>query len=223
MAVTGSGGLKNPIKSGIRFFNANCGRKTAEVTKTVLRAVFLLGMGYVMLYPILFMVSGAFKAGEDVYDPTVIWIPKNFSFQAFELAVDTLKFWESLKQTLIILLPSVCLQMISTLLAGYGFARFKFKERLSTFITLLEHDKSINKFTTQEKRAFRPSRILPKVGSIECLFKPPYTEDRTYGGVRGSGKGFLFTLYSIYFFAIICLGLSFELFPKLLPKSQIMR
>lgn len=129
MAVTGSGGLKNPIKSGIRFFNANCGRKTAEVTKTVLRAVFLLGMGYVMLYPILFMVSGAFKAGEDVYDPTVIWIPKNFSFQAFELAVDTLKFWESLKQTLIILLPSVCLQMISTLLAGYGFARFKFKER----------------------------------------------------------------------------------------------
>ena len=74
---------------------------------------------------------------------------------------------------------------------------FKLKKRLPTFISLSEHNKSNNKFTTKEKRAFRPSRILPKVGSIECLFKPPYTEDRTYGGVRGSGKEFLFTLYSM--------------------------
>ena len=71
------------------------------------------------------------------------------------------------------------------------------------FISLLEYNKSNNKFTTKEKRAFRPSRILPKVGSIECLFKPPYTEDRTYGGVRGSGKEFLFTLYSIVISEII--------------------
>ena len=104
-------------------------QKTVSFFKNLLRAVFLIGMGYVMLYPILFMVSGAFKAGVDVYDPTVIWLPKHYSTQAMSLAIKSLKFWGSLKNTLLILIPSVCLQMVSTLLAGYGFARFKFKER----------------------------------------------------------------------------------------------
>lgn len=104
-------------------------QKTVSLLKNLLRAVFLIGMGYVMLYPILFMVSGAFKAGVDVYDPTVIWLPKHYSTQAMKLAIKSLKFWSSLKNTLLILVPSVCLQMVSTLLAGYGFARFKFKER----------------------------------------------------------------------------------------------
>ena len=104
-------------------------QKTVSFFKNLLRAVFLIGMGYVMLYPILFMVSGAFKAGVDVYDPTVIWLPKHYSTQAMKLAIKSLKFWKSLENTLLILVPSVCLQMVSTLLAGYGFARFKFKER----------------------------------------------------------------------------------------------
>ncbi|MCQ2450245.1 MAG: hypothetical protein MJ132_08700 [Clostridia bacterium] len=104
-------------------------RKVTDCFKILLRTVFLIGMGYVMLYPILFMISGAFKAGVDVYDPTVIWLPKHYSTQAMSLAFKTLKFETSIKQTLLILIPSVVLQLISTLLASYGFARFKFKER----------------------------------------------------------------------------------------------
>ena len=104
-------------------------KKMIMICKVILRALFLFGMGYVMIYPILFMLSGAFKSGIDVYDPTVIWLPKHYSLESFKLALSALKFWSALKNTLVILIPSVILQMISTLMAGYGFARFKFKER----------------------------------------------------------------------------------------------
>jgi len=103
--------------------------KILRVLKSLVRAVFLFSMGYVMLYPILFMFSGAFKAKIDVYDPTVIWIPKNFSSDSIMLAVKTMKFSAATLKTLSILVPSVILQLISTLLAGYGFARFRFKGR----------------------------------------------------------------------------------------------
>ncbi len=125
---------KLPIKSNSQKVAK---RKFVSAVKIILRTVFLLGMGYVMLYPVLFMISGAFKDGVDVYDPTVIWLPKNFSLKAMTLAIKSLDFWNSLKQTVLILVPSVFLQMISTLLAGYGFARFKFKGRGILFACLL--------------------------------------------------------------------------------------
>lgn len=97
--------------------------------KVFLRLVFLLGIGYLMLYPVLFIISGAFKGRADNYDPTVIWIPKTYSWQAMQIAAKMIKLKESLISTLEILVPSVLLQMACTLLAGYGFARFKFKGR----------------------------------------------------------------------------------------------
>lgn len=105
--------------------------------KALLRAAFLLGIGFVMLYPVLYMISGAFKSKVDVYDPTVIWIPKNYSLEGMNLAMSTLDYWKSFLKTLQILIPSVLFQIISTLLAAYGFARFKFKERNILFGLLI--------------------------------------------------------------------------------------
>lgn len=105
--------------------------------KVLLRAVFLLGIGYLMLYPVLFIVSGAFKGRVDNYDPTVIWIPKTYSWQAMRIAAKELKLNESLVSTLKILVPSVLLQMLCTVLAGYGFARFKFRGRGVLFAILV--------------------------------------------------------------------------------------
>ena len=111
--------------------------KIAAFGKAALRTAFLLGIGFVMLYPVLFILSGAFKAKQDVYDPTVIWFPKHYSLEAMGLALDTLKFGKSVGRTLAILVPSVLLQMVSTLMAGYGFARFRFRERGILFALLI--------------------------------------------------------------------------------------
>lgn len=105
--------------------------------KVFLRLVFLLGIGYLMLYPILFIISGAFKGRVDNYDPTVIWVPKTYDLQAMKIAAKMIKLNISLVSTLKILVPSVLLQMVCTLLAGYGFARFKFRGRNLLFAILV--------------------------------------------------------------------------------------
>ena len=110
-------------------------RKSARWNKTrvlhgfvsFFRFIFLIGMSYVMLYPVLFMLSSGFQSLNDVFDPTVVWIPHEFSLQPLKLAAEVMNYGEALVNTLTMTLPSVVFQLISTLLAGYGFARFKFR------------------------------------------------------------------------------------------------
>lgn len=104
---------------------------------SALRFVFLIGMSFVMLYPVLYILSAGFKSLQDIYDPTVVWLPKNFSWQPMRLALDVLDFSKSVSKTLAMTIPSVLAQMVSSLLAGYGFARFKFRGKNGLFALLI--------------------------------------------------------------------------------------
>lgn len=103
----------------------------------LLRTAILLGVCFVMLYPVLFMVSNAFMNAADSYNPSVVWVPTSMSLQSFQLAVKYLEYGPALIRTLLIVLPSVVLQLLSTLMAGYGFARFRFKGRSVLFGLLI--------------------------------------------------------------------------------------
>jgi multiple sugar transport system permease protein len=94
-------------------------------------------MSFVMVYPVLFILSAAFKGMQDVHDPTVVWLPKNFSLRPLKLALEMLDFENSFTKTVSVVLPSVFLQLISSLLAGYGFARFKFRGKNILFAVLI--------------------------------------------------------------------------------------
>ena len=111
--------------------------KATRSTVSVLRLVFLIGMSFVMVYPVLFILSAAFKNIQDVYDPTVVWLPKNFSLEPLKLALEVLDFENSIIRTLSVTLPSVLLQLLSSLLAGYGFARFSFRGKSILFALLI--------------------------------------------------------------------------------------
>jgi ABC-type sugar transport system, permease component len=109
------------------------GKKAADralrVASSVLRFLFLLGMSYVLLYPVLFLLSNAFRAPIDKLDPTVIWIPKHWTLQNFVLADKVIGFAPSLLRTLGMMIPSVIIQVFVCLVVAYGFARFNFKGR----------------------------------------------------------------------------------------------
>ena len=92
-----------------------------------LKLLFLSAMSFVMLYPVLFMLSSGFKSLADVYNPTVVWLPQEFSLQPLKLAAEVMGYKNAVLKTLAMMLPSIALQLISVLLAGYGFARFSFR------------------------------------------------------------------------------------------------
>lgn len=104
---------------------------------SLLRTVFLIGMSFVMVYPVLFILSEAFKGVEDVYDSSVVWLPKHYSLRSFFVALQMLDFKNSILRTLQITIPSTLLQLVSSLLAGYGFARFKFRGKTILFAILI--------------------------------------------------------------------------------------
>jgi multiple sugar transport system permease protein len=104
---------------------------------SLLRTVFLIGMSFVMVYPVLFILSEAFKGVEDVYDSSVVWLPKHYSLRSFFVALQMLDFKNSIVRTLQIVVPSTLLQLVSSLLAGYGFARFKFRGKTVLFAILI--------------------------------------------------------------------------------------
>lgn len=112
-------------------------RKTTSALKSLCRALFLLGVGFVMLYPILFMVANSFKSVNDTLDPTVVWIPSGIELFNFKMAFQLLDYPEALKNTLLIVLPCVLIQVASCLFIAYGFARFQFRFKKFLFGLLI--------------------------------------------------------------------------------------
>jgi len=96
------------------------------ILKTVIYSL-LIGISFIFLYPILFMIITSVKSLEDLLNPTVSWIPTRIAFEnyieAFKLMNMGDRFLDSVKVSV---LPTIAI-LISSSLIGYGLARFDFK------------------------------------------------------------------------------------------------
>ena len=54
---------------------------------TLLRWLFLLAVAFIILYPLVYMLSMAFRSPKDFMDVTVIWIPKTPTLDNFKTAI----------------------------------------------------------------------------------------------------------------------------------------
>lgn len=89
--------------------------------------LFFVGMVYIFIFPVLYMISVSVREPSSVQDPTVVWIPKELSLKSFKMTVEVMDYWNSLKLTLIIAVGGTIASLASCAMAGYGLARFKFK------------------------------------------------------------------------------------------------
>ena len=92
----------------------------------LLRTLMLFGLCFLILQPILDKISVSFMMEKDLYDTTIIVVPRNLTTENYELATQLLNLNTSLLNTALISLATALLQIIATTLAGYGFARFDF-------------------------------------------------------------------------------------------------
>ena len=93
----------------------------------IVRFVLLFGLCYIILYPFIIKIINAFKGAADFSDPTVRFIPKNFTVENILRVFGVMDYWNSLLNTAVISLVCAILQTGISALIGYGFARFKFK------------------------------------------------------------------------------------------------
>ena len=93
---------------------------------SIFRGMLLFGLCFVLLYPLLYMISVAFRPTKELYDPMVIWIPKTFVLDNIIDAYHAMSYPRAVLATIQLGGVSAALQVISCALVGYGFARFKF-------------------------------------------------------------------------------------------------
>ena len=74
-------------------------KRTAGFLYSFFRGFLLIGLSYIVLYPIIFMLSTAVRSPADYYDPTVIWLPKHFSLEAFGTAARLLNYGKTFGNT----------------------------------------------------------------------------------------------------------------------------
>lgn len=91
------------------------------------RFVLVAGLSFVILYPIFQKISTAIKDKVDLYSPIVVWIPENYSLDNFKQAIAIMDYWKTLINTFTLSGTTTLLATASCALAGYAFARLKFK------------------------------------------------------------------------------------------------
>ncbi len=101
-------------------------KKIGRLVFCVCRAILIFGLCFLILQPLLQKISISFMEERDLYDSTVISIPRHFSISAYEYAWQMLKGFQSLWTSFYVAILVAALQVISCTLVGYGFARYKF-------------------------------------------------------------------------------------------------
>jgi ABC-type glycerol-3-phosphate transport system permease component len=112
--------------------------KSVDLLWALVRYTLVIGISFVILYPILKRISMAFKDKVDIYNPTIYMVPLHFTLENFKYAMDILDYWPMLGNTILFVSVMTLLQAASCALAGYGFARFTFpgSNILFTFVIL---------------------------------------------------------------------------------------
>ncbi|WP_078060125.1 MULTISPECIES: carbohydrate ABC transporter permease [Gracilibacillus] len=99
--------------------------------------LLLIGIGFVYLYPLIYMGSYSLKSLEDLLNPLISWIPTAFYFDNYLTAFQVLDFWPTLAQTLYVTVIPAVAQTVIAAIIGYGFARFDFPFKRIFFVIVL--------------------------------------------------------------------------------------
>ncbi len=90
------------------------------------RWVIIIGMCYIILSPLIGIISSSFFSDTDVYDKSVYIIPKDPTLDRYRLSWLRLDYLTVLLKSLWYDLSLLILQVVITSMVGYGFARFQF-------------------------------------------------------------------------------------------------
>ncbi len=102
-------------------------REKEGAGKQIVVYALLICIGFIYLYPILYMISTSLMNREDLLDTSIRWIPSTLYLSNYVDAAKSMDFFASLgKGILIAGLPTLC-NVLICMVVGYGFASFQFK------------------------------------------------------------------------------------------------
>lgn len=115
-------------------------RKDKQRLSTFLRYFVLIAVGFIMVYPLIWMVGATFKTNNEIFSG-IGFIPKNPTMSGYQNAMKSyggdIDIIKAMLNTYSIVIPKVVFTLISATITAYGFARFKFKGKNILFGVLM--------------------------------------------------------------------------------------
>ena len=101
-------------------------RRIKQITVSVVRALLMFGLCFMIIQPMLTRFSMSLMTEPDLYDSTIILLPRHVTLENYKIVADLTDLPISMINTLwIAVVISVC-QVVAATLVAYGFARFEF-------------------------------------------------------------------------------------------------
>jgi N,N'-diacetylchitobiose transport system permease protein len=90
----------------------------------------------VMVFPVFWMISTAFKPDDEIVSLNPTWVPLHPTIDHFRDAINRPYFWQDVKNSLIVVLATVAISVTLAFLAAIALARYRFRVR-TLFIVLV--------------------------------------------------------------------------------------
>lgn len=160
----------------------------------------LIAIGFVYLYPLLFMFVTSLKDMSDLLNPMVQWIPTQIYTGNYAKAYQVLNYPVTLVSSILVsVIPSVIQTFVCSLI-GYGLARYRFWGKKVLFALILAT------FIIPPQNTFIPQmlafRDLGILGHINALIIPAFL-----------GQGFKSAIFILIFYQ------TFLSMPKVLEEA----
>jgi N,N'-diacetylchitobiose transport system permease protein len=95
-----------------------------------------VGLFVLMVFPVFWMISTSFKPADEINSQTPTWFSGNPTLQHFRDAIHKPFFWDSVKNSVFIVLIAVAISMVLAFLAAVALAKYRFTGR-KLFIVLM--------------------------------------------------------------------------------------
>ena len=92
----------------------------------ILRFLILLGVGYVIISPVIGMIVNSISSTKDAYNPMVYVFPQFPTLEKYALVIERMAYWKTMGANLIYTGTLTLIQLLICSMVGYGFARFEF-------------------------------------------------------------------------------------------------
>ncbi len=97
----------------------------------------LISLGYIYLYPVLYMVTNSFMTVEDIINVSVKWIPSSFNFENYRIVWQDIGYLNALKDAFILSVLPALSATVSSAIIGFGFARYNFPLKRLLFVLMI--------------------------------------------------------------------------------------
>lgn len=162
--------------------------------------VLLISLGYIYLYPMLYMITNSFMTLSDVISVSVNWIPSSLNWENYRIVWEAIDYPNALLDAIMLAgLPALSATASSALI-GYGFARYDFPlKKLLLVLMILTFIVPPQITMLPTFRMFTNYQLL---GSIRTFIYPAIL-----------GQGFNAAIFILIFYSF------FRMIPKSLDES----